>query len=127
MDLINCPVNNYKEGKAYWYFTCEWVREIRYHPIRASAPCVLQADVHASMSICKKPYKVWVMASKKTQNCAGAEIKAAHCSWTAWLLQPHRQTAFSCEGSCQVWCNPTLHRSRVQLGDFTRYCCQKTA
>ena len=24
-DLINHLVNNYKEGKAYCYFTCEWV------------------------------------------------------------------------------------------------------
>ena len=87
MDLINRLVNNYKEGKAYRYFTCEWVREIKYHPIRASAPCcVLQADVHASMSIRKKPYKVWVMASKKTQDCAGGEIKTAHCSCPAGLL-----------------------------------------
>lgn len=127
MDLINRLVNNYKEGKAYRYFTCEWVREIKYHPIRASAPCcVLQADVHASMSIRKKPYKVWVMASKKTQDCAGGEIKTAHCSCPVWCLQPHCQTAFLSGGGCQVWCNPTfLHRTRVQLGGSTRHCCQK--
>ena len=51
-DLINGLVNNYKEGKAYRYFTCEWVQETRYHPIQALA-CVLQADVHASISIRK--------------------------------------------------------------------------
>ena len=38
------------------------------------------------MSIRKKPYTVWVMAFKKTQDCAGGEIKTAHCSCPAGLL-----------------------------------------
>ncbi|KAK7090434.1 uncharacterized protein [Littorina saxatilis] len=86
-DLVHRLLNNYKEGKAYRYFRCEWVREILYHPVRQSAPCcILKAAVYPSMSIRNKPYRVWVMASKKCGDSAGGEIKTAHCTCPAGVL-----------------------------------------
>lgn len=85
VDLVHRLLNNYKEGKAYRYYTCEHVREIAYHPIRSAAPiCILRAMVKPSMT--KKPYKVWVMVSKKTDNSPGGDIKTAHCTCPAGLL-----------------------------------------
>ncbi|KAK7089418.1 uncharacterized protein [Littorina saxatilis] len=87
IDLIHRLLNNYKEGKAYRYFTCEWVREIMYHPVRKTASlCILKAAVYPSMSIRNKPYRVWVMITKKNETSAGGEIKTAHCTCAAGML-----------------------------------------
>jgi hypothetical protein len=31
-------LNAYKEGKAYGYYSCEWVKSVYYHPISEFSP-----------------------------------------------------------------------------------------
>ncbi|XP_070182354.1 uncharacterized protein [Littorina saxatilis] len=86
LDLVHRLINEYKEGKAYRYYTCERVRKIKYHPVRTtSANCYLSASVYPSMST-RKPYKVWVMVSKKGETTVGGEIQAAYCTCPSGLL-----------------------------------------
>ncbi|XP_070208037.1 uncharacterized protein [Littorina saxatilis] len=70
------------------YYTCERVRELKYHPVRPSSPyCYLSANVFASMRM-KTSYTVWVMVTSKKEGSSGGggEIKEAFCSCPAGLL-----------------------------------------
>ena len=58
-------LNEYKVGKAYRYFTAEWVKEIFYHNINSkSDKCVIKAKVTPSQAVNNKPYDVWVVIRK---------------------------------------------------------------
>ena len=85
-ELMKHLVNEYKEGKAYRYFTCGWVKEVFYHPISEnSAYCLLKCRVTPSQRISAKPYQVWVVIEKDTAGKPGATITSAYCTCTAGL------------------------------------------
>jgi len=64
---LNC---DYKEGKSYRYFACDFVKEIFYHPVSTESNiCFLKCLVTPSQRTSSKPYTVW-----------------AYCTCTAGLL-----------------------------------------
>ena len=85
-ELMKHLVNEYKELKAYRYFTCGWVKEVFYHPISEnSAYCLLKCRVTPSQRISAKPYQVWVVIEKDTAGKPGGTITSAYYTCTAGL------------------------------------------
>ncbi|KAK3108167.1 hypothetical protein FSP39_002441, partial [Pinctada imbricata] len=86
-DIVHRVMNEYKEGKAYRYFSCDWVKEILYHPFRArSEACLLKAKVTPSQSVNNKEYDVWVAIKKDTKSEPGGQIFSGYCTCTAGML-----------------------------------------
>ncbi|XP_799313.5 uncharacterized protein LOC594793 isoform X3 [Strongylocentrotus purpuratus] len=78
--------NEYKQGKAYRYFTSGWVKKICYHSISTTSKiCFLTAKVSASMRTSMPPYQVWAAIEKDTPSFAGGRIFSAYCTCTAGL------------------------------------------
>ncbi|KAL5021765.1 hypothetical protein ScPMuIL_000920 [Solemya velum] len=86
-ELVSRLMNEYKEGKAYRYFTCDWVKEVHFHPIRDNSLfCVLKADVCPSQKINNKPYQIWAIIKKDRDEAPGGYIVSAYCNCTAGML-----------------------------------------
>ena len=85
-DLMTKLKSEYKEGKAYRYFQCEWVKEIFYHPItNFSNYCFLKGRVIPSMRTNNAAYYVWVAVEKDGEK-PGGNVVSGYCSCTAGLL-----------------------------------------
>ena len=79
-------VNEYKEGKAFRYLSCGWVKEVFYHPIAPSSEvCLLKCKVTPSQRLSSKPYDVWAIAVKDSNDNLGGTIKNCYCTCTAGL------------------------------------------
>ena len=79
-------INEYKEGKAYRYYTTGWVKDVFYHKISDNSPyCVLKCRVTPSQRISTKPYHVWAVIEKDTDKKPGGSIKSAYCTCTSGL------------------------------------------
>ena len=86
-DLIHRLHCEYKEGKAYRYFTDEFVKEVLIHPISESSKyCIKKTKCTPSQRVSAKPYDVWVVVEKDTPIHPGGQILSAYCSCTAGLL-----------------------------------------
>lgn len=69
----------YKTGKAFSYFSCDWLREIYYSPIsKHHSCCYLKTTCVPSNRLNDPPHAVWVKVIKKT-----GEIVSAFCSCMA--------------------------------------------
>ena len=76
----------YKLGKAYRYFSCDFVREIFYHPVSESSfLCLLKCKVVPSQRTSTKPYEVWAIIEKDLEDKPGGKIYSAYCTCTAGL------------------------------------------
>lgn len=68
-------MTDYKEGKAYSYFSSGWLKDIQYHEIsKESTYCFLRAECTPSQSVNNVPHSLWVCI-KKT-----GEVQSAYCS-----------------------------------------------
>ena len=86
-DLIHRLHCEYKEGKAYRYFTDEFVKEVLIHLISESSKyCIMKTKCTPSQRVSAKPYDVWVVVEKDTPIHPGGQILSAYCSCTAGLL-----------------------------------------
>ncbi|XP_046333004.2 uncharacterized protein LOC124115889 [Haliotis rufescens] len=86
-DLVRQIINEYKVGKAYRYYSCDWVKEILYHNIRDnSSLCLLKAKVMPSMSLNSPAYAVWAAIAKESGTQAGGRVLSAYCTCTAGML-----------------------------------------
>jgi len=75
---------DYKEGKSYRYFACDFVKEILYHPInQKSKYCFLKSKVTPSQRTSSTPYNVWAAIERESP---GGKIISSYCSCTAGLL-----------------------------------------
>ena len=64
-DFIKRLESECKQGKAYLYFSCEFVREIYINELNKETPvCILKCKVIPSQRISSKPYDVWVVVQK---------------------------------------------------------------
>lgn len=77
--------NEYKLGKAYRYFSCEFVREIFYFDLINTDLCILKSKVIPCQRVNNKPYDVWVILQKDTVDKPGGNILSAYCTCTAGL------------------------------------------
>ena len=72
-------LNGYKEGKAYRYFSNEWMKQVHYHSVSKSSPyCFLKAVCTPSQRVKNTPHFVWICTVKST-----GDIKSAFCPCTA--------------------------------------------
>ena len=86
-DLIHRLKCEYKEGKAYRYFTDEFVKEIFINPISDfSKYCMMKTRCVPSQRVSSRPYDVWAIIQKDTEECPGGEVVSAYCSCPAGLL-----------------------------------------
>ena len=77
----------YKEGKAYRYFTDEFIKEISIHSISTiSDYCILKTKCTTSQRISARAYDVWAILRKDEGDSPGGEVISAFCSCTAGLL-----------------------------------------
>ena len=85
-ELVKHLLNEYKEGKAYRYYSCGWVKEISYHSISITSPfCLMKCKVTPSQRISSKPYDVWVVLEKDGDENAGGTVKECYCTCTAGM------------------------------------------
>ena len=86
-DLIHHLECEYKEGKAYRYFTDEFVKEVYFHPISPSSPfCIMKTKCTPSQRVSAKAYDVWAIIKKDIDEHPGGEVFSAYCSCAAGLL-----------------------------------------
>ena len=84
---MNRLLNEYKEGKAYRYFECGWVKEVHIHNISEQGDkCVLKAKVTPSQAINKKAYDTWIVVEKDRPERVGGKVHVSYCSCTAGML-----------------------------------------
>ena len=66
-DLLHRLSCDYKEGKTYRYFACDFVKEIFYHPHKIESNfCFLKTKVKPSQRTSSTPYTVWAPVEKKS-------------------------------------------------------------
>ena len=77
----------YKQGKAYRYFTDNFISEVYYNNISdESEYCYLKTKCLPSQRVLSKPYDVWVLVKKDFKYEVGDAILNAYCTCTAGLL-----------------------------------------
>ena len=86
-DFISQLEREYKLGKAYRYYACEFVREIFYHKVDDISPyCILKCRIVPSQRTSAKPYQVWVVITKDCgDDNPGGQIQSGYCTCTAGL------------------------------------------
>ena len=83
-DLLHRLECDYKEGKGYRLFKCDFFKEIFWSAISKDSPvCIFKCKVTPSQRTSSSPHNVWVIVQKKNP---GGEIKSVYCSRTAGLL-----------------------------------------
>ena len=77
----------YKQGKAYRYFTDTFISEVFYINISdESKYCYLKTKCLPSQRVSSKPYDVWALVKKDFKYEVGGAILSAYCTCTAGLL-----------------------------------------
>lgn len=75
----NNYLNAYKAGKAYEYFSSNWLKEVFFHCVpRDSLYCILRASCTPSQRVADTDHSVWTCVEK-----ASGRIMCAHCTCTA--------------------------------------------
>lgn len=68
----------YKTGKAFSYFSCDWLKEVSYHPItKKHVCCYMKASCLASNRINDVPHTLWIKSMKT------GEVVSAYCTCMA--------------------------------------------
>ena len=84
----------YKQGKAYRYFTDNFISEVYYNNISdESKYCYLKTKCLSSQRVSSKPYDVWVLVKKDFKYEVGGAILSAYCTCTAGLLGSYNHVA----------------------------------
>ncbi|XP_070579493.1 uncharacterized protein [Ptychodera flava] len=72
-------LRDYKEGKAFSYFSSQFLFEVNYHHVGTDKKyCILKSKCIPSQKISAMPHDVWVVIHKKN-----GEIHSAYCSCLA--------------------------------------------
>ncbi|XP_057303348.1 uncharacterized protein LOC130640806 [Hydractinia symbiolongicarpus] len=85
-DFLRSMQSDYKQGKSFTYFACQFVREIFINTISEDSKyCMLKCRVVPLQRVNNKPYFVWAIIVKDTPSRPGGQIISAYCSCTAGL------------------------------------------
>ena len=77
----------YKQGKAYRYFTDNFISEVYYNNISDELKyCYLKTKCLPSQRVSSKTNDVWVLVKKDLKDEMGGAILGAYCTCTAGLL-----------------------------------------
>ena len=124
-DLLEC---DYKEGKAYRYFKCNFVKEIFLHEILPSSKLAfLRCRVTPSMRHSNAAYHVWALIRKYGEE-PGGHIENAYCTCTAGPLgccnhviaMLFRVEAAVSTGATKPSCTSLLAKWNVPTGSKTK-------
>ena len=76
-------LTDYKDQKAYSFFTSKWSYEVQYNSLSPSHPyCIMMANCTPSTKINNIPYTSWVAVHKKS-----GEINSAYCTCFAGYVK----------------------------------------
>ena len=125
IDLINWLECEYKQGKAYRYFSYKFIGEIIFHYISDESKfCILKTKCVPSQRVLMKQYDVWVICLKNKGHFIGWEILAGYCTCTAGLLGScnhvagllFRVEAAVLSGYCNLSCTSSLATWNIRCG-----------
>ena len=86
-DFIKHFESEYKQGKAYRYFSYEFVRENYINELNKETPvCILKCKIIPSQRRNSKPYDVWTIVQKNKPNEPGGYIYSAYWTCTPGVL-----------------------------------------
>ena len=107
----------YKQGKAYRYFTDNCISEVYYNNISdESKYCYLRTKCLPSpQRVSSKPYGGWVLIKKDFKYEMGGAILSAYCTCTVGLLGSCNHLA----GLCTYWSNPSHLYQHVNILECT--------
>ena len=83
-EFLNRLEAEYKLGKAYRYFSCDFVRKVLYSEV-SDELCILKCKVIPSHSMNNKPYDVWAVLRRDKNEKPGGEILSGYCTCVAGL------------------------------------------
>ena len=76
----------YKQGKAYRYYTNSFIGEVLIHLNGNSKFCLFRTKCVPSQRVTMRQYDVWASVRKDSIETVGGEIMNAYCTCTAGLL-----------------------------------------
>ena len=80
---LNCE---YKEGKTFRFFSCDFVKEIYFHDVSDTCLyCFIRTRVTPSQRTSATPYTAWALLQNDKTEQPGGRVKNSYCSCTAWL------------------------------------------
>ena len=86
-NIIHRIMWEYKEGKAYRYYTSEFINEIKINNISINGTaCVFKTKCVPCQRVRSKMYDVWALVEKESDQGPGGKIISAHCTCPAGLL-----------------------------------------
>ena len=85
-EITDRLMDEYKESKAYRYFTCGWDQEIQIQMVSETFPvCLLLSKVTPSQRRNSKQHAAWVSLQKSSYISAGRKVLSSYCTCTAGL------------------------------------------
>ena len=81
-ELGSKDLSDYKNSKAYSYYTNGWLQPLLYHPLSGSPYCVLKGECQKSQSIRESMHKLWIVVEKDP-----VKIRSCHCTCMAGMGQ----------------------------------------
>jgi len=82
-ELGNTDLSDYKQCKAYSYYSCGWLQPLYYHEIVVGSKfCILKGECRKLEKINDTFHKLWVIIERQS-----AKIRAAHCTCMAGMGQ----------------------------------------
>ena len=87
LELKDRLEGEYKQGKAYRYFTTEFLGEVMINNLtNTSKFCILKSKCVPSQRVNAKQYDLWCIVKKDTDLTIGGQIMSAYCTCTAGLM-----------------------------------------
>ena len=81
-DLIQRTECEYKQGKAYWYFTNNFVQQVFVNNVSDDSKyCILHTKCLPSQRISQKPYTVWAVVTKDESDVAHPTCTSRLSEW----------------------------------------------
>ena len=76
----------YKEGKAYRYYSNGFIGEVFVNDVPDTKYCIFKAKCLPSQRVNSKQYDVWCIVEKDQATVPGGKILSGYCTCTAGLL-----------------------------------------
>ena len=76
----------YKEGKAYRYYSNGYVGEVFINNSKSPKYCLFKAKCLPSQRVSAKQYDIWIVVEKDFGDVPGGKIVSGYCTCTAGLL-----------------------------------------
>ena len=126
----------FKQGKAYRYFTNNFVQEVFVNNVSEDSKySILQTKCLPSQRISQKPYTVFTIVRKDQSDSIGEEIKSAYCTCTAGLIGSYHVAGLlfwveaavltggvypTCTSRFSEW-NIPKGKKQIRLGEITSF------